>query len=60
MRQFKLDLDTLGVESFEPGSEEPASTASTTYEASFWWCGGTSGGQYLCYFECVPDSYPAC
>lgn len=60
MRQFKLDLDTLGVESFEPGSEEPASLASTTYDASFQWCGGTSGGEYLCYFVCEPDTHLGC
>jgi hypothetical protein len=60
MRQIKLDLDTLAVESFEPGSEEPASVASTTYDASFQWCGTTSGGEYFCYHACDPASNPGC
>jgi hypothetical protein len=60
MRQIKLDLDTLGVESFAPASEEPASPASTTVEASLQWCGSTSGGEYFCLYLCDPASRPGC
>lgn len=58
MRKIKLDLDTLGVESFDPGSEEPFSLASTTVDASLQWCGTTSGGEYFCLYECAPNSRP--
>jgi hypothetical protein len=48
---MKLDLDSLSVETFEPG-EEPAAPESTTVDASLQWCLSTSGGQYLCLAYC--------
>jgi hypothetical protein len=60
MRKVKLDLNTLGVESFEPGSEESASLASTTVDASLQWCGTTSGGEYFCLYDCAPASRQGC
>ncbi len=60
MRKTTLDLDTLTVETFEPGSGGTVAPASTTVDASLQWCGTTSGAGQLCLYECQPNSYPLC
>jgi hypothetical protein len=53
MRQLRLDPDALTVETFAATIEEPVSPASTTVDASLWWCVSTSGGQYFCLADCA-------
>jgi len=52
MRKVRLNLDTLAVETFAPTTEEAVSPASTTVDASLWWCLSTSGGDYFCEADC--------
>jgi hypothetical protein len=54
-----LSLEALAVESFVPEGEEPQQPASTTYEASLWYCAST-GGPYLCLAYCEGDSRAVC
>ena len=51
MRQMKLSVESLTVETFEPGPGGSLSPESTTVDVSLMWC-GTTGGPLYCLVEC--------